>query len=220
MGGAMQYQGPTTDDLVNVFALNRHFLRTQLGPGAAHGAAADVRRLTPVQRSRLAETPFLLFSVREQDHDLWEGIFAEDPQLGLAPANEPRDNAVQELKMAALSFLWQLSRRNAYAARVISGAPVEFCERLANATLIRLLRRTADHVDLLVPRYGAEHDVWRRLTGSGVSATRRLQSMTQQAALQHLLTRGALPEYQPLQAAASRFATRPKSRHTTRTREQ
>lgn len=212
----MQYQGPTNDDLANVFALNRHFLRTLLLPGAPHSAAVDIRRLSQVQRGRLAETPFLLFSVREEDHDLWRGIFAEDPQLELVPTTQPADTAGQELKMASLSFLWQLSRRNAYATRVISGAPVEFCERLANATLINLLRRTADHVDLLVPRYCAEHDVWRRLTGSGVSAIRRLQLMTQQSALQRLLTSGALHEYEQLPAAASRFSTRPKSRQSTR----
>jgi hypothetical protein len=215
----MQYQGPNTDDLANVFALNRHFLRTQLRSGVSHSAATAVRRLTEVQRTRLAEAPFLLFSLREQDHERWTDIFSENPQLDLAPAKAPPDTAVQELKMAGLSFLWQLSRRNAYAARVISGAPVVFCERLANATLIRLLRRTADHVDLLVPRYGAEHDTWRRLTGSGVSATRRLQSMAHQSALQQLLTRAAQPEYELLPAVASRFATKPKSRHTTTTGE-
>ena len=211
----MQYQGPTTDDFANVFALNRHFLRALMRPGPAHSAAAAVRCLSRAQRGRLAETPFLLFSVREQDHVLWQGIFSENPQLDLKPAAETPDSDGQELKMAGLSFLWQLSRRNAYAARVISGAPVEFCERLGNATLIKLLRRTAAHADLLVPRFDAEQDVWRRLTGSGVRATRRLQLMTQQSALQHLLTRGALPEYDQLPIAASRFGTRPKSRHKT-----
>ncbi|MBT8092363.1 MAG: hypothetical protein KJN77_04945 [Gammaproteobacteria bacterium] len=208
----MQFQGPTTDDLENVFALNRHFLRALMRPGALRCATADVRRLSQAQRIRLAEAPFLLFSVREQDHALWQGIFAENPQLDLAPAPRPFDDVVRELQTAGLSFLWQLSRRNAYAARVVSGAPVDFCERLANATLIKLLRRTADHVDLLVPRYDAEHEVWRRLTSSGVSATRRLQLMTQQSALQNLLTRGQLLQQEPLPAAASRFATRPKSR--------
>lgn len=208
----MQYQGPTTDDLDNVFALNRHFLRVLMRPVSRRFATHDVRHLSEAQRGRLAETPFLLFSVREQEHELWQRIFAKSPQLDLAPEPEPLDSEVHELKMAGLSFLWQLSRRNPYTARLVSGAPVEFCERLANATLIRLLRRTAQHADLLVPRYGAEHDVWQRLVSSGVSATRRLQSMTQQSALQDLLTRGQLAPYEPLPAAASRFSTRPLSR--------
>ncbi|MBT8087335.1 MAG: hypothetical protein KJO46_04840 [Gammaproteobacteria bacterium] len=208
----MQYQGPTTDDLENVYALNRHFLRALMRPGAAHFAVAKVARLSRAQRGRLAQTPFLLFSVREQDHELWRRIFAENPQLDLTPVSEPLDSCVHELRVAGLSFLWQLSRRNAYAARLVSGAPVEFCERLANATLIRLLRRTADQIDLLVPRYSAEHVVWRRLTSSGVSATRRLQSMTQQSALQNLLTRGQFAQHEQLPAAASRFSARPKSR--------
>ncbi len=214
MGGAMQYQGPTRDDLENVFALNRHFLRALMRPGATHFAAANVKRLSHAQRGRLAETPFLLFSVREQDHELWQCIFTENPQLDLKPVSEPLDSVLHELKMAGLSFLWQLSRRNAHTARLVSGAPVEFCERLAEATLIKLLRRTAVHADLLVPRYGADHDVWRRLTSSGVSATRRLQSMTQQLALQDLLTRGQHLQYAQLPAAASRFSTRPKSRRS------
>lgn len=208
----MQYQGPTTDDLENVFALNRHFLRALTRPGSLRCAAPDVRRLSQAQRGRLAEAPFLLFSVREQDDELWQVIFAKDPQLDLKPPTEPLDHAVHELKMAALSFLWQLSRRNAYAARVVSGAPVDFCERLANATLMKLLRRTADRVDLLVPRYSAEQEIWRRLTTSGVSASRRLQTMTQQAALQDLLTRGQLLHYERLPIAASHFSTQPRSR--------
>ncbi len=201
----MRYPGPTTDDLANVHALNRHYLNAVRSPGGIGLTVPGVRRLTPAQCTRLAETPFLLFSFRERDAELWRNVLGDGPQLELVPAADPPSETLRELCTAGLSFLWQLSRRNAYAARVVSGAPVSFCERLATSTLIDLLRRTAHRGDLLVPRYADEQAVWRQLLAGGASATRKIQTMSHQSALQRLLTVAELAQHAKLPAAASRF---------------
>ena len=201
----MRYPGPTTDDLANVQALNRHYLNAVRSPGGIGISVPGVRRLTPAQCTRLAATPFLLFSYRERDGELWQSVLGDGPQLALLPATEPPPESLKELCTAGLSFLWQLSRRNAYAARVVSGAPVHFCERLATSTLISLLRRAAHRSDLLVPRYGEEQAVWRLLLTAGVSSTRQIQAMSHQSALQGLLTVAELAQHAKLPAAASRF---------------
>jgi hypothetical protein len=201
----MRYPGPTTDDLADVHALNLHYLNAIRSPSGVGFAVPGVRRLTPAQCARLAETPFLLFSFRERDAELWRTVLGEGPQLALIPADEPPSPTMRELCTAGLSFLWQLSRRNAYAARVVSGAPVRFCEHLAASTLIGLLRRTAHRSDLLVPRYADEQAVWRQLLAGGVSATRQVQAMSQQSALQRMLTVAELTQHAKLPAAASRF---------------
>ncbi len=201
----MRYPGPTADDLANVHALNRHYLRAVRSPSGIGIAVPGVRRLTPVQCTRLAASPFLLFSFRERDARLWQSVLTDGSQMELVPAAEPPSETLRELSTAGLSFLWQLSRRNAYAARVVSGAPVKFCERLATTTLISLLRRTAYRSDLLVPRYADEQAVWRQLLAAGVSATRQIQAMSQQSALQRLLTVAELAQHTKLPAAASRF---------------
>lgn len=201
----MHYPGPTTDDLANVHALNRHYLDAVRSPGGIGLTVPGVRRLTPAQCARLAATPFLLFSFRERDAELWRSVLGDGPQLELVPAADPPSDKLRELCSAGLSFLWQLSRRNAYAARVVSGAPVSFCERLASSTLIDLLRRTAHRGDLLVPRYADQLAVWRQLLAGGVSATRQIQAMSHQSALQRLLTVAELAQHAKLPAAASRF---------------
>jgi hypothetical protein len=208
----MQYQGPTKDDLENVIALNRYFLGALQRPGAMAFAAPEVGCLPLSQRARVAEAPFLLFSLQEQDGELWRQLLSQNPQLELAPAGDPAHVAIQELTFASLSFLWQLSRRNAYAARIVSGAPVDFCDRLVSTTLVELLRKAAGRVDLLVPRFGVDDQIWCRLVTGGVRSERRLQTMSQQSALQCLLTRGQLNDYDELPAAASRFASQPKRR--------
>lgn len=185
----MDYQGPTPDDLVNVAALNRLFIRSQPGLLGNGSGAGQAPRLTDLERSRLAATPFLLFSLREQDRDYWQSLIGDTPQFDLLDRSEPADAATAELQAAGLGFLWQLARRNPYAARLVSGAPVSWCETIASLTLVRLLQRAATQGDLLRVRLAAQDPLWRRLIVNGKSAREPLRLASHHSALQAILMR-------------------------------
>lgn len=201
----MEYPGPTADDLENINALNRFFLAAVADSATGVFGALAERRLTQSQLSRLADAPFLLFSFREQDGDYWTRILADRAQIDLIDSGVPPTGKIRQLQVAGLGFLWQLSRRNAYAARIVSGAPVSWCERLAGQTLVSLLDRVATRGDLLVVRFPDEDDIWHRLLGSGVSSKRDVRRSSQHSALQALLTRGTSTQYNRVAAAACRI---------------
>lgn len=198
----MEYQGPTQSDLANVKALNRAFLVAISGADAAVFAAFAEQRLHPLRLARLASAPFLLFSFREQDNDYWMRMLEENPQIDLIDSAELPDAPIRQVQIAGLAFLWQLARRNPYAARIVTGASVNWCERLAGLTLVSVLARIAPRGDLLGARFADDDPVWRRLLGNGSSSKRHLRQSSQQSALQALLTRGEKWHYNPVQAAA------------------
>ncbi len=199
----MDYQGPTAEDLRNIRALNIAFLRAS-NAGDCSLVNGDSRvPLTELTMRRLSAAPFLLFSFRERDADFWRGVLGDDPQEDLlqrAPTERLR-----ELQVAGLGFLWQLSRRNPYVARLVCGAPSNWCESVASLTLVSLISRAAGRGDLTVPRFDAGDHVAHRLLQSGGSARPRLQHMSQQFALQAMLTRGPTLQYDKLPAAACRL---------------
>jgi len=157
----MDFSGPQKAEFNNVRSLNLAFLDSlRTSPDAAVLLEAFspklrplVSGLTDLQSRRLAETPFLLLSLREQDDDYWSVLFADDPNGDLFAVG-PTGGRDRHLAAAALGFLWQLAQHNPYAVRLVSGATINWCERLANCTLLRLLQRTADRTDLLRPRIG------------------------------------------------------------------
>jgi len=205
MGGYMEYQGPTTDDLANIHALNRLFLRAISGSAANGFDGVAGRRLTDSQLSRLAGVPFLLFSFREREDDYWQRVLADDPQIDLIDSGSPLDEPIGQLQVAGLSFLWQLVRRNPYAARVVSGAPVSWCERVAGLTLVNFLQKAATRGDLLRMRFSDDDRVWRRLLHNGISTQRQIRLASHHSALQSILTQAPESNYGRLSAAACRI---------------
>ena len=131
------YQPPAPSDYDNVIELNRAFL-------AATG------NLSRTQQKQLANAPFLLFSFREQQPEWWDRALAEQAELLRDPGIAPEP--LRRVQTTALAFLWQLADRNPYAARIISGASVEWCERLTSMPLLTLVQRVGDRADLLVSR--------------------------------------------------------------------
>lgn len=194
----MDYQGPDAVDIRNTRALNLSYLAA-IRPLNDVGEATG-RMLTELQARRLSMTPFLLFSLREQDVEFWDEVFADDPQADLLETTA--SPAIHELQVAALGFLWQLSRQRPYVARLVSGATAHWCDRLGALTLVELIRMAAHRSDLIVPRFPEGDKVIDRLLQSGISAKRNLQEMSQQFALQAMLTRSRPPRYERLPAAA------------------
>ncbi|MGB5510364.1 MAG: hypothetical protein WBM87_01510 [Woeseiaceae bacterium] len=187
----MLYQGPSTDDLDNIRALNRRFLRTLSRTGDSVCGGLSRKRLSESQQAHLGCAPFLLFSFREGEPDFWKQVLSDDAQLKLSPAERPLDSMTRELQVAGLSFLWQLSRYNPYAVRIVSGAPYSWCEQVAAMPVATFLHRTAERTDILVPRFREQADVWQRLLKSGVSPDAKLRAMAHQSAFQVMLTRAA-----------------------------
>lgn len=184
-----EFQGPSADDYTNVQALNTAFVKatsTLKGP----------------QRGRLAAAPFLLFSLREDDVDWWSGVLADRRQGDLMDAAELESRELRRIQSAAISFLWQLGRRNSYAARIISGATNAWCDLVTDLPLVTLLARIGARDDLMVSRLNDPIAIGDRLLANGTSSRRQVRRSSQLTALQTLLTRAGLANYTPLPAAA------------------
>ena len=190
----MEYQGLTHDDLVNVRALNRAWL--------ARFAPREPLPATPQRLERLANTPFLLFSFRENDAELWRRLLGDGAHSDLFVARATPE--LQELQSAGLGFLWELARRNPYVARIVSGAPLKWCDRLASQTLLKV-HESAARAELAEPRFADDSPVFRRLFVQGSGALREARRSAQLAALQAMLTLGESAQLGRLPAAACRM---------------
>lgn len=195
----MDYEGLTPDDLANVRALNAAWLDLTLEE------TERVGRLTRRRRKRLAETPFLLFSLRESDDKLWSVLLGSrrQPDL-LRQPTDPSDGRIT-LQATALAFLWELSRRNPFVARVVACAALNWCELIASMTLMQLQQSVAGEL-LIGPRFDAGSPQYRRLLQRGGSALREARRFAQMAAMQSLLTQGEIAQNGRLAAAACRMA--------------
>jgi len=206
----MEYQGPEPADLANVNALNRAFLDWLRVTGPAESLQSalppDIRvalaGLDRRQLERLARVPFLLLSLREYDDTRWRSLFADSRSMDLLRPLQPADEEAARLITAGLGFLWQLAKRNPYAARLVSGASLNWCEQLADCTLMELYMRVADENSLLEPRMTSSQELWHKLLTAGVSAKRDVRIAARVSALQTVLTRGPAMAYRQLATAA------------------
>ena len=190
----MDYEGLTTDDLANVTALNRAWL--DLG-----NPRTGTERLSLTHIDRLAATPFLLFSFSENDEALWRRLLGNSPQADLIEDRINDDAELAGLQTAGLAFLWGLARRNPYVARVVSGATLDWCGRLAATTLAELLGRVSRQV-IIRARFAADDKRLERLLASGSGSDATLWEATRMGVLQSLLTHSPDTRYGQLPAAA------------------
>ena len=190
----MSFDGPDDRDYQNVVSLNTAFLallgsESALGRGLT-GCSAPLRQriinLSQTDSRRLAETPFLLFSFRERDDRYWDEVLQQDGETSLfrASGSEPVDTLIS----AALGFIWQLANRNPYTLRLICGATLYWCERIADITFYGLLDAVRNSGGVPVLRQGTSDALWRKLLEDGVSASRPIRRAAQLAALQAVLT--------------------------------
>ena len=173
-----EYPGPRQDDYANVLALNTAFIK----------ATSDLKG---PQRGRLAATPFLVFSLREDDIDWWRLALADVRQRDMIDTAEQQNSDLRCVQTATLSFLWQLAQRNAYAVRVISGASIAWCEMISELALLTLLDRMGARGDLIQSRLQVPGEIGERLMGCGASSSAILRRSSQVCALQTLLTRAS-----------------------------
>lgn len=190
----MEYEGLSKDDLDNVRALNRAWLELD--------GSAELR-LSAGRMDRLAATPFMLFSFCEHDDARWSRLLGERRQQDMLELETVASGELRALQAAGLGFLWELTRHNPYVARIVSGAPLHWCEQIAGATLVRVL--DCARFRLIEPRFADESALKRRLLGKGSALRRELRVFAQIAALQAMLTGGHSAQYGRLPAAACRM---------------
>jgi len=189
----MSFNGPAAVDYRNVEALNRAYLlllqsRTALRQSLAQLSPPLCRSMTSLtnrQVARLSATPFLLLSLRERDDHLWDQVFAGDSELLVPPLTDDLDR----LRSATLGFAWQLARQNPYTLRLICGASLHWCERIAERTVFDLLAAVSPYPDLLVLRRADDHDLWQKLLADGISRDTAVRRAAHMCALQTVLTR-------------------------------
>lgn len=204
----MQFAGPEQTDFQNVRAVNREFLRCLRGPAGREQRrqmAASLRpriaALTDVDIERLSAAPFLLLSLRERDEEYWS-MLSNDGRSGELLASPDSGGGAGQLGAACIAFLWQLSRRNPYATRLVSGATLSWCEQLADCTLLPVLQRMAGRADLIRPRRAGDVEFWNKLLGAGLSPERSMRRAAQLSALQFILTDDPASRYRAMRAAA------------------
>ena len=191
----MTFNGPDGGDFENVAALNLAYLSRvrrdpavrpdpRLDPAAVCERIAD---LDARQVRVLATTPVLLFSFREDDERYWTRILEAPPVRDLFSIQGHRD--IDTLVSAALGFLWQLARRNPYALRLISGATLYWCERIAEQTFYPLLSAVRQNAAIPAPRLADDAAFWSALLEQGTSPREDARHAAQFGALQAILTR-------------------------------
>ena len=208
----MEFSGPAVDDYANVGRLNHAFLlrmRNKDGESLRNRlpglAATLLPGLSDLQIEWLSEAPFLLLSLRERDEDYWRLLSgsAALPDLFDPPAARRQPDP---LAAAALSFLWQLALRNPYATRLVSGAPLSWCETVSGCLLVDVLQRVAIRDDCLEPRLGHDEFLWNKLLGPGVSSNDEVRRAAHLAALQAVLTADPMSGFTALRPAACSLA--------------
>jgi len=204
----MDYSGPEAADFANVISLNHAFLSSLRRPARGRQLRGHmtprvrslIRGLTDLQIQRLSATPFMLMSLRERDATYWQSLCADDANEDLFRGAAEPDTEL--LVTAGIAFLWQLARRNPYAARLLSGATTRWCEQLTNRSLLQLLQQTSRRNDLLQPRLPDSDDFWNKLLGPGLSSEAPVRNAAYLAALQSILAEDPVAQYRPIKAAA------------------
>ena len=205
----MEFSGPEAADLTDVWSLNAAFLEYLSGPDGEQlrcempaSLRLAVKAMSERHVQRLATVPFLLTSFKETDDNYWQQTLRERPVRDLFTASRSDADPAVKLTSATFGFLWQLARKNPYAARLVSGATLLWCERLAECTLLHVLERAADDQRTLVPRLAADKLFWSRLLGAGLSSELEIRRAAHLSALQSVLTPPATAQLQQPRAAA------------------
>lgn len=205
----MEFSGPERSDLKDVRSINLaflSFLRSAAGEPLRNCLPQKLQpalqALSSRQTERLALVPFLLMSMGEFDEGCWLQSPRGRPIRDLfTPARDDAD-PLSRIATAAAGFLWQLARKNPYAARVVSGATLAWCEQLAEQTLLHVFECAVDDQRMLTPRLADNSVFWHRLLGAGVSTEFEIRRAAHLSALQSVLTHAATATPRRLQTAA------------------
>lgn len=190
----MDFSGPEVADLAEVRALNVAFLTYLSGAdgGRLRSEFSDSLRgavggLSDRNVQRLSTVPFLLMACKERDDRYWEPVANDHAVHDLFAPPPVEADPISQIACATMGFLWQLSRRNSYAARMVCGATVGWCEQLAARSLFEVLQRTVIDLTVLTPRLAGDQMFWQRLLSAGLSSNTETRRAAHLSALQTVL---------------------------------
>jgi hypothetical protein len=205
----MDFSGPERSDLKDVQSINLaflSFLRSTAGEPLRNCLPVTLQpamqALRQRQVERLASVPFLLISIGEFNEQCWSNSSPGRPVRDLFTPTRDESDPLSRIATAAAGFMWQLARKNPYAARVVSGATLAWCEELAEQTLLRVFECAVGDQRMLTPRMTDNTAFWSRLLGAGVSSETEIRRAAHLSALQSVLTQAAAAPAQRLQTAA------------------
>lgn len=208
----MDYRGPQPADYDNVRALNLAFLKlladsSRTGRYFRHLPAVLAERgmaMSIAERERLAGAPFLLFSCKEGDVEYWQWLLDIQQRPSLLDNPPDADSAEAGVVAAALGFMWQLARQNPYAARLICGASLHWCEELAARPLLDVVS-AATCGNVLELRAAADAELWNKLLHTATLDAQAVAEAARISALQRVLTRSTPVRPARTAMAASRL---------------
>lgn len=160
--------------LARVHELNRNYvdlLATQAdvrsidAQGLPHKVLDALAQLSESARSRLAASPFALYTLGFEDQQFWRTVLGEN---GVADRDDSLPDYFNALNASpavafcevALFFVWHTAVVNRVAARVMFGLPEMLSERIAQTPLWRLRKIAAEFPGLLLPRWPANPGFW------------------------------------------------------------
>ena len=200
----MDFPGPDPADFAQVEALNRAFLDYLAGPGKR--LAGGLRQGFPRRWPALMPAPGPgSRSVRSSCSRSARTTIVSGPRC--LPASHARTSSMRSggrrpwrlaLSARALAFLWPYAVHNPYAARVLSGAGNDWCERIADCALVDLIEYAGGRGGLLRLRRSDNTAFWRRLLVTGACDEDGIRQAAHVWALQSILTR-------PTESAALRL---------------
>jgi len=207
----VDYRGPRATDFDNVRSLNQAFLlllrRDRHARKCLQSLPVELTRclvsLGEGQAQRLASTPFLLMSFRERDGDFWDSMFSAGSNRDLFAVADPPSDDLRRLISAGLGFVWQLAKQNPYAARLICGASLHWCEQLTERTLFRILATAGNRGEVLTLRCASDAELWAKLLVSGVSREKQVRRAAHISALHSVITRASMPDRKQRAAACA-----------------
>lgn len=205
----MDFSGPERSDLKDVQSINLAFLSYLVSTAGEplrnclpETLQPALQALSQRQVERLASVAFLLISIGESSGDCWSNSSPGRPVRDLFTPTRDESDPLSRIATAAAGFMWQLARKNPYAARVVSGATLAWCEELAEQTLLRVFECVGGDQRMLTPRMADNTVFWSRLLGAGVSSEFEIRRAAHLSALQSVLTQAAAVPAQRLQTAA------------------
>ncbi len=201
----MDFRGLDDTTIDNGRALNASFLALATGPapprGLEPGFVERLRQLDATPLERLANTPFLLFTIAAA-----EAVpGASRPLRGsMELLDEPMNRDEARLVAGTLSLLWSLARTDRHAARFLAGTSSTWCDDIAGTVLMDVLETTRRFETLVVPRSVAQRGFWDKLFVSACDRRSCVRRAAQQSALQCVLTEVREDAYDRVAVAACR----------------
>lgn len=191
----MHFHGPERVDLDDLHEINQTFLNLLRSPvvgptllsDVPEALAARLRNLHDTERRRLARSPFLLCSCREDDVEFWQAMLQPGASADLFAGDTGTSPDFLRFLSGIIAFTWQLSRKNPFVARLVTGATTAWCEEIAAQPLLRLIDVASRNSDTLRLRLAGNDDFWKQLLRNGVSEDALVRRAARVSGLQRIL---------------------------------